>query len=220
MLFRSTVEINETLTYNELYLSEYNFWTFLYLTGYLTKAANEKVKEYRLHPSEEETCLAIPNREVRSIFVHSIKEWFKNFISKYNREALFDSFWRGDTDVFYKELSIALKKSISYYDYDENFYHAFITGIFYGSGYTALSNREGGTGRMDILVLDEDRSWASVIEIKHTDRMNDLPKMADAALAQIEKNEYDFSLRDTAHLIRWGLAFCNKRCEVRCRIFT
>ena len=213
-----SVRINETMTYNEIYLSEDNFWTILYLTGYLTKLAYEKAEAYGLTSSNEYTYLVIPNREIRSIFADSAKVWFTRFMKTYNRDRLFTSFWEGNTDVFHEEVTTALLRSISYFDYDENFYHAFITGIFYGSGYTAESNREGGTGRMDICVRYEERGRMSVIEIKHTDDMKYLSKAADTALEKIEEKKYDFSLQRNRRLLRWGLAFCKKFCEVRCKI--
>lgn len=37
-----------------------------------------------------------------------------------------------------------LRKTISYHDYKEDFYHAFLAGIFAGAGYTVESNREHG----------------------------------------------------------------------------
>ena len=71
---------------------------------------------------------------------------------------------------------------------------------------------------MDILVLDENKNCAAVIEVKHTDKENMLDKKAEEAIVQIEKRDYDISLYTYPHVIRWGIAFCKKNCAVRCAI--
>ena len=47
-----------------------------------------------------------------------------------------------------------LRKTISYHDYKEDFYHAFLAGIFAGAGYMVESNKEHGEGRSDVVVYD------------------------------------------------------------------
>lgn len=53
---------------------------------------------------------------------------------------------RKDADKVTKEISTLLRMTISYYDYRENFYHAFLAGIFAGAGYSVETNREHGEG--------------------------------------------------------------------------
>ena len=212
------VTIDESLTYNSLYTYEDNIWTLLYLSGYLTKSSKNQLGEHDLKYFENQVNLVIPNREIRSIFISSCNEWFKRYMSRSNRKILFNAFWDGDTAKFHEQLTSALKKSISYFDYKEDFYHAFLAGIFFGSGYTVLSNREGGTGRMDIQVVDENNSWISVIEVKHTDVMEKIQEKAEEGLSQIEKKEYDTAFHDFKRIIRWGTAFCKKNCAVACQI--
>lgn len=48
-----------------------------------------------------------------------------------------------------------LRKTISYHDYREDFYHAFLAGIFTGAGYRVESNKEHGEGRSDVVVYDD-----------------------------------------------------------------
>lgn len=52
------------------------------------------------------------------------------------------------------EVTKLLRRSISYYDYREDFYHAFFAGIFAGAGYMVESNREHEEGRSDIVIQD------------------------------------------------------------------
>ncbi|WP_242964466.1 hypothetical protein [Eubacterium sp. An3] len=43
-------------------------------------------------------------------------------------------------------LSNILFDTISYHDYQESFYHAFLAGLFSGAGYIVESNYEHGLG--------------------------------------------------------------------------
>lgn len=53
-----------------------------------------------------------------------------------------------------REMNRLLRQTISYHDYREDFYHAFLAGIFAGAGYMVESNREHGEGRSDIVISD------------------------------------------------------------------
>lgn len=58
-------KINEELTYRDLYKSIDNIWSVLFTTGYLTR---------RGEGEEDEVChLAIPNLEIRKIFIEQMK---------------------------------------------------------------------------------------------------------------------------------------------------
>lgn len=57
----------QELTYHELDRSIENLWGVLLTTGYLTQTGCDE--EGRLE-------LAIPNREIRELFVKQIQEWF------------------------------------------------------------------------------------------------------------------------------------------------
>ena len=61
---------------------------------------------------------------------------------KWNRNALFDAVWNGDSEDITKEMNALLRRTISYHDYREDFYHAFLAGIFTGAGYMVDSNKE------------------------------------------------------------------------------
>lgn len=61
-------EIKQELTYKELDDSIENLWSVLLMTGYLTVTNRISAKEY---------YLAIPNAEIRDLFITQVKEWFK-----------------------------------------------------------------------------------------------------------------------------------------------
>ncbi|MDO4840909.1 MAG: PD-(D/E)XK nuclease domain-containing protein, partial [Desulfovibrionaceae bacterium] len=170
-----TSSINEALTYDLLYTSEENLWTLLYLTGYLTKAAPGRVKDSDASADSEALPLVIPNKEVKAIFINTIKSWFNDTMKSMDRKPLFDAFWNGDNEEFQEIFSRILLKSISFHDYHENFYHAVLTGIFIGAGWEVTSNDESGLGRLDIFVHDYDNARAAIIEVKHSDTLE--PRM-------------------------------------------
>ena len=55
---------------------------------------------------------------------------------------MFDAVWNGDSEGITKEMNALLRRTISYHDYREDFYHAFLAGIFTGAGYMVDSNKE------------------------------------------------------------------------------
>ena len=119
-------KVEEELTYDVLHSSEENLWSVLYLTGYLTKAK-------KTEPQEElrngEAALVIPNAEIREIFESTVKKWFDDSARAWNRKALFHAVWSGDSEVVTEEMGKLLRRTISYHDYREDFYHAFLAGI-------------------------------------------------------------------------------------------
>lgn len=98
--------------------------------------------------------MVIPNRGIREIFEQTVVKWFEESVRGWNRKALFSAVWNGDASKATVEMTRLLRKTISYYDYREDFYHAFLAGIFAGAGYAVESNKEHGEGRSDLVVQD------------------------------------------------------------------
>jgi hypothetical protein len=84
-------EIRQKLTYSELDRTINHLWSVLFTTGYLTQHGREGGKKYRL---------AIPNREIRELFVEQIREWFYTAaqIDTPKLDAFCDAFPAGDAD--------------------------------------------------------------------------------------------------------------------------
>ena len=59
-----------------------------------------------------------------------------------------------------------LRQTISYHDYREDFYHAFLADIFAGAGYMVESNKEHGEGRSDVIVHENGR--IAIFEAKYS----------------------------------------------------
>ena len=122
--------VDENLTYDYLHSSEENLWSMLYLTGYLTKAREE---DYNGKLADGTVALMIPNAEIKEIFETTVVKWFDDSTKKCDRSTLFHAVWNGDSENLTKEMNVLLRRTISYHDYKEDFYHAFLAGIFTGA---------------------------------------------------------------------------------------
>lgn len=201
-------KIEEDLTYDYLHSSEDNLWSILYLTGYLTKVG-ERDKDGQIE-------LRIPNKEVKEIFESTVRKWFEDSARVTNRKDLFDAVWNKDADKATKEISTLLRMTISYYDYRENFYHAFLAGIFAGAGYSVESNREYGEGRSDIVIYNDVTGQVAVFEAKYSRKLEDLEKDCQKALDQINTKMYAKEFEDAyEEVLCYGIAFYKKRCLVK-----
>ena len=205
--------IEENLTYDYLHASEDNFWSVLYLTGYLTRVREQDQRE-----PLAEGCFAlrIPNAEIRDIFETTVQLWFSDSAKGWNRRALFDAVWSGEQEKLTEEIRALLRMTISYHDYREDFYHAFLAGIFAGAGYTVESNREHGEGRSDVAVLDSRGDRAAVFEVKYAKSPEKMEACCEEALRQIDRRKYAEDFADTcSQVFCYGIAFYKKRCLVR-----
>lgn len=202
--------IDEDLTYDYLHSTEDNLWSILYLTGYLTAARHS---DPAAKTPAGMTALTIPNAEIREIFETTIIKWFNDTAKVWNRKALFDAVWSGDSVSITEEMNKLLRKTISYHDYREDFYHAFLAGIFAGAGYTVDSNKEHGEGRSDIVVYDPVNSRVAVFEAKYSTALSRLSMDCDAALRQIDERMYAKEFEDDYDTVLcYGVSFFKKRC--------
>lgn len=202
--------IDESLTYDYLHSSEDNLWSVLYLTGYLTRARGSEVPESLL---AGRTALLIPNQEIKDIFTTTVATWFSESAKQWNREKLFASIWAGDAEAATQELNKLLRRTISYHDYKEDFYHAFLAGIFAGAGYTVDSNKEHGEGRSDVIVYDQLNGRVAVFEAKYARALEQLPAACAKALEQIDARFYAEEFKDDYdEVLCYGVAFFKKRC--------
>ena len=206
-------KIEENLTYDYLHSSEENLWSILYLTGYLTQAREEDLPDPL---PEKMSALMIPNAEVQEIFETTIQKWFDESAQTWNRKALFDAVWSGNTETLTEQMNKLLRKTISYHDYREDFYHAFLAGIFAGAGYEVDSNKEHGEGRSDVVVLDPEGDRVAIFEAKYSRTQDAMSKDCAAALEQIEDRQYAKEFEeDYDSVLCYGIAFYKKRCLVR-----
>lgn len=205
--------VDENLTYDYLHSSEENLWSMLYLTGYLTKAREE---DYNGKLADGTVALMIPNAEIKEIFETTVVKWFDDSTKKCDRSTLFHAVWNGDSENLTKEMNVLLRRTISYHDYKEDFYHAFLAGIFTGAGYMVDSNKEHGEGRSDVVVYDPINSRVAVFEAKYTKSLDKLESECDAALQQIDDRMYAKEYEDDYdQILCYGISFFKKRCKVK-----
>ena len=208
--------IREDLSYDTAPSTEENLWSILYLTGYLTQASSKDLPE-GMQPEPGKKVLRIPNEEIRSVFADTVKIWFQERIAARDRREFFQEWWNGEDQKLTEDVSNILFDTISYFDYKEDFYHAFVTGLFSGAGYEVRSNSEAGTGRADIIVKEHRHRRAIVLEAKWAGKSSDLEKECAEALNQITQKQYAKSLRleGFTTILCYGVAFRGKNCLIR-----
>ena len=205
--------LDEDLTYDYLHSSEDNLWSIMYLTGYLTKMKDELVQE---NIPAGMSALKIPNAEIKEIFQTTIMKWFDDSARAWNRQKLFDAVWNADSEQLTAEMTALLRKTISYHDYKEDFYHAFLAGIFAGAGYIVESNKEHGEGRSNVVVSDTINARIAIFEVKYSTALEKMSAACDAALRQIDERMYAEEYKDEYDtIICYGVSFFKKRCMVK-----
>lgn len=217
LLASETIEVNitENLTYENLTDSEENLWSVLYLTGYLTKDIKNPVS------GKTKAFLKIPNAEIMDIFRKSVVRWFDERIAVRDRGELFKALWNKDAGRLSDLISELLFETISYHDYAESFYHAFLAGLFANAGYIVESNYESGLGRPDLVIKDKKKRQAAIMEMKIADSLESMQKAEERALKQIEEMRYadGMYVQGYQKVIKYGAAFYRKSCLVgRCEV--
>lgn len=205
-------QIDDTLTYDYLHSSEDNLWSILYLTGYLTSIPET---ELPFSLPRYSAALRIPNKEILEIFEDTVVQWFDESSQSWDRTELFSAVWSGNTEPLTREMTHLLRRTISYHDYREDFYHAFLAGIFTGAGYLVESNREHGEGRSDIVICDPNHSRAAIFEVKYSRSLDQLANDCEKAIHQIQTRRYDEDFEENYdQVFCYGIAFFRKRCLV------
>lgn len=206
--------VEENLTYDFLHSSEDNLWSVLYLTGYLTKVRENELNE---ELPDDMTALIIPNKEIQEIYETTVQKWFVDSAKNSDRKSLFAAVWSGNIEKLTKELNTLLRMTISYHDYGEDFYHAFLAGIFAGAGYMVESNKEHGEGRSDIVVMDSRGGRVAIFEAKYVKEVSRMNNACEDAILQIKEKMYAEDFSDSYDkVLVYGIAFYKKRCMVKC----
>ncbi len=211
-------EIQEDITYEDVYRNRGNLWNFLYFTGYL-----KKIQE-RFDMDTVYATLQIPNKEVRYIYRNHIMEWTQERIEQEDLANLYEATLSGNELEMEAEIDRILQDSISYYDGNstrqgEAFYHGIMAGLYQGmKGYRPLSNRESGNGRPDlILKYVNHKGKACILEFKVATDVHKLETAAMSALAQVKERDYRQGLRAEGYeeIIEYGIGFYKKSCIVK-----
>lgn len=210
-------DVNEMITYKDLYANADNLWSTLFMTGYLTQRGRVGDSRYRL---------AIPNREIQNVMINRILSRFKQEVSG-NRELLgkfCEAMLRADAGSVEHLLAEYMAKTVSIRDsfvksLQENFYHGLLLGIFgYQAGWSAESNRESDDGFSDIMIRarENDLITGIVIELKYSKIESGLERDCRDALNQINTRNYIQSLQKDGckKILKYGIAFWHQKCRV------
>ncbi len=199
-------QIRQELTYREVEDSIDNIWSVLYSTGYLT--CLKKVPGRKLE-------LALPNREVRELFVDLVKDWFEETtLSDSGRIQRFtQAFIHGDVNTIQQMLNDYLWDSISIRG--RYSCHGMLLGLLQSQDtWSVRSNAESGEGYSDISIETPERNGI-VIEVKYAEDGN-LEKACREALLQIEEKKYGEGLKHGGMhtVLSYGISFYRKGCMV------
>lgn len=149
----------------------------------------------------------------------AVLRWFEEKTEKKELSPLYDSILTGDTGKMSEILSENLMETISFYDYQESYYHGFLAEMLKNIGnYIVLSNRESGVGRPDIVLkYPSVRGKAVIMEIKVSRTYQGMEEKCDEALRQIEEQKYEKELRTEGYqdILKYGIAFYRKECMVK-----
>ena len=206
--------IKQELTYKDMDDSIENVWSILLATGYLTQRGRFFNRQFEL---------AIPNKEVRELFIDLVKDWFKETTrADWSRiEKFCMAFPKGEVTRIGEMLHDYLWDSISVRDTavrknrKENFYHGMLLGLLQSQGnWLIQSNAELGEGYSDISICTSEKIGI-IIELKYAEDGN-LEKGCEEALKQIEEKKYAAGLKwkGMKNIIKYGIAFCEKECMV------
>ncbi len=203
------------ITYDEIDDNIENLWSVLFMTGYLT---------YQNCDEEGVFELRLPNKEIKNLFRDIFERWFKDRVLKdeFGLKEFFKALDSADDQRMEECINYYLDESISYLDggrleEKESFYHGLLLGILKSRvGWAVKSNREAGSGRLDIVTYPKLGRTGIIFELKYVKAEEELEEAATAALKQIKEKNYDscFKGKVMEQITHYGVAFCRKQCKV------
>lgn len=206
--------LKETVTYGDLTENNENIWSFLFFTGYLK--IKEIVKTGEVIGEPTIYSLVIPNLEIKSCYTDIIIQYFEIYKKAINKDNLYKALLGRNAQDFAEQITDLLRKTISYYDSTESFYHGLISGLLSGNVYYKVeSNRETGDERSDLVLYQQDVAQNAVIlEFKVCGKNETADDAAKRALKQINDRDYASKAREDGYknIIKYGVAFKGKMC--------
>lgn len=229
--------IEENVIYQSIKDNPDVAWSFLLHAGYLKafdryKDSNESKFTYKL---------AIPNIEIKTIYIDILMNYFKDDEKVSDTvQLIVKSLANRDMETFEVLLKELYLKQVSYNDTKikkekveylevtnqinryENFYHGFMLGLLVslGRGYRVESNKEYGLGRPDIVIIPEDtKKTAYILEFKweNTKGSKKLEVLTNEAVEQIKDKKYKEGFQDTyghKDLVCMGIGFKGKELKI------
>lgn len=189
------IEIEDNLSF-ETIDSASTIWNLMLFSGYLTIKAEYQVK--------------IVNKEVRDFFISAFKTLAGRDRGEFSK--LLKAIIIKDMSTFKGLLQEIFLNAVSYYDVgkEEKYYHNLMLGFVFGLAdtYIIKSNREYGTGRVDLLLKSKEGTLPDYIfEFKVSKKREDLEKDAQYAYAQIKEKQYGIEVDNPVCI---GISFFKK----------
>lgn len=195
-------------------------FSFLLQAGYLTIASEPKETEFGTFA---ELCL--PNTEIKRIYNSEVLSWIKSKKENNTISDIEKAIYLNNAGRLQQALQKYMMNTITFYDgAAEGFYHGLVLGLVacLSSKYYIRSNRESGKGRFDLQLEPTDLEMPAILmEFKASHNMNEdeLEKLAEKALLQIDQKEYtkDLESRGITNIVKYGIAFSGKNAVVKKR---
>ena len=210
-LFNEEIIYKAVRDYTEYKFDSSDIWELFLYSGYLTIAGEKQGEEYPLR---------LPNKEIQSFFR---KIFIEKFIGNYDKFLhIIRNLKDGKIEEFAEGLEEEILSSLSYFDTDrdEKYYKIFLIGIFIilSNDYIRLSERETGTGRVDLILEPKNKeNPAYIFEFKVAEDKKELENYAVEGFYQIKEKKYDVELKNRGinEIIYVGLAFYRKELKMK-----
>lgn len=211
-----TTYIDTGVIYPQIKKNPSSIYSFLLVAGYL------KVLKTTPAFNGDFMCeVALPNREISLVYHKEILQKLDNIIPQPIAISVQEAIFSGDNNKLKATIQTLLTQSVSSFDTaGENFYHGFMLGLcaLLGGSFVS-SNREAGDGRYDIQLKPTQKNLPGIlIELKAGKNCTreQLKKMSEAALRQINDKKYDTGLiaAGVKTVYKYGVAFSGKNVEV------
>ncbi len=227
-------ELKDNFVFGDFETDNELIWTLLTDNGYLTQVEKSKYGNYKLK---------IPNNEIKIVFTDIIATWLNQEV-KITRDLLIETaedLINNRITQFEKGFKQIIGDTLSYFDTaekkdketdekeitPEQIYHVYTLGLLtiLADDFIIKSNREGGEGRYDILLIPHDKTKNGiVIELKTIEKQKKteqeykfkirINKAIKIALNQIDRNKYYKELIDNKikpkNIIKLAIIFAGK----------
>ncbi len=214
-----TMEMDEQIVYNQLFIKKNAVWSLLLASGYL-KVVRKIFVEGTGRIQYE---LALTNKEVHIMFENMIQDWFSgnddynDFIRALLQDDLkaMNTYMNKVTAEMFSSFDTGKRPSEKK---PECFYHGFVLGLMVelADQYVITSNRESGFGRYDVMLEPKTDKDGIILEFKVQEE--DEKELSDTVLEvlrQIEEKNYQSSLIAKGvpeeRIRKYGFAFCGKK---------
>lgn len=213
---RVIARIDQNVVYRSLTEDAANIYSLLLVAGYL------KTPKKELQGDGSYLCeVSIPNKEIAAVYKNEILSHLLQIgaISRTTANKIAESLYANDDRKLQGAIAEYMDKAISFYDAGtESFYHGLMMGLIalMDNRYKIKSNRESGDGRYDISMFPkEERNPGIIMELKWKKALSteELDKLAEDALAQIEDKRYDSEMKEEGikEILKFGIAFTGKK---------